>query len=125
MTLPHLWKKVTLRSYEHFRYNDNLPEGFGSASPFSLGLNALVTHNVNNLVKSLSLVGDWTAADLAQCSKVGRLSESAMILNIALRAAIDRCTQLESFEYGAPMYGGIIADQDLDGTWERSFYPML
>ena len=98
MTLPLLWKNVTLRSYEHFRWNDNLPEGFGSASPFSLGLNALVTHNVNNLVKSLSLVGDWTATDLAQCSKVGRLSESAMMLNIALRAAIDRCTQLESFK---------------------------
>lgn len=97
MTLPHLWKDVTLRSYDRFRYNNNIAEGFGSASPFSLGLNALVTHNVSSLVQSLSLTGEWVPPDLEQCSKVGRLAESAMILNIALRAAIDRCTQLESF----------------------------
>src|SRR5258708_728457 len=43
MTLPHLWKRVDLKSYSCIRYRDDVPEGFGSASPFSMGLNALVT----------------------------------------------------------------------------------
>src|SRR6201996_9809171 len=64
MTLPHLWKNVTLKSYSTIRYKDDVPEGFGSASPFSMGLNALVTRNVSSLVRSLSLEGEFSAADL-------------------------------------------------------------
>lgn len=97
MTLPQLWRSVTLTSYHSIRYKDELPEGFGSASPFSMGLNALVTRNVSSLVRSLALEGSWKAHDLEEYARVGRVSESAMILNIAVRAGLDRCAQLETF----------------------------
>ena len=103
MTLPQLWSSVTLRSHSSVRYKQkddtHLPEGFGSASPFSMGLNALVTHNVSALVKNLAFQGDWTARDLQEYSRVGRVSEQSMILNIAVRAAIDKCAGLEMFRW--------------------------
>ena len=123
MSLPFLWNSVTLRSYSTIRYkaksNGGLPEGFGSASPFSMGLNALVTHNVSALVKNLVLEGDWTARDLQEYSSVGRVSEQAMILNIAVRAAADKCTNLESFRWDLDtklqpnLYAGLAAMKNL------------
>ena len=131
MTLPQLWSRVTLRSHSSVRYKQkddtNLPEGFGSASPFSMGLNALVTHNVSALVKNLALEGDWTARDLQECSRVGRVSEQSMILNIAVRAAIDKCTTLESFRWDIDtklqpnVYTGLAALKTLQRLWLR--YP--
>lgn len=97
MTLPHLWKSVTLEAHSNIRHKDDLPEGFGGASPFSMGLNALVTRNVPKLVRSLSLEGEYGVADLDEYAKAGRVSESGMVLNIAIRAAIDQCIHLRSF----------------------------
>lgn len=97
MTVPHLWRAVTLTSYKTIRYKDDIPEGFGRASPFSMGLNALVTRNVSNLVQTLTFEGEWAAHDVKENSKVGRVSEIEMILNISIRAAVDRCTNLEHF----------------------------
>ncbi|KMU74157.1 hypothetical protein CISG_04086 [Coccidioides immitis RMSCC 3703] len=51
MTLPQLYKNITLTSYDKIRYRDDLPEGCGSASPFSMGLNAIVTRNVASLIR--------------------------------------------------------------------------
>ena len=97
MTLPQLWKRVVLRSHSSIHYRDDVPEGFGSASPFSMGLNALVTRNVSSLVRSLVLEGDYRSSDLEEYSRAGRVSESTMILNIAVRAAVDQCLHLEDF----------------------------
>ena len=129
MTLPHLWASVSLRSYCSVRYKQKddttLPEGFGSASPFSMGLNALVTHNVSALVRSLVLKGEWTARDLQEYSRVGRVSEQSMILNIAVRAAIDKCTSLESFKWDLDtklqpnVYTGLTALKSLRRLWLR------
>lgn len=97
MAQPQLYKKITLTSYDTIRYRDDLPEGYGSASPFSMGLNALVTRNIAGLVQSLCLQGQWREHDLEEYSKVGRVPDGSMMLNIAVRAAIDRCTNLTSF----------------------------
>ena len=86
-----------LRSYNSIRFKDDVPEGFGSASPFSMGLNALVTRSVAALVRSLTLEGDFGGSDLNEFSKAGRVSEYGMVLNIAVCAAIDRCSRLEKF----------------------------
>jgi len=91
---------VDLKAHSTIHYRDDVPEGFGSASPFSMGLNALVTRNVSGLVRSLCLEGEFRVSDLEEYSKAGRVSESSMILNIAVRAAVDQCSNLESFRFG-------------------------
>jgi hypothetical protein len=98
MTLPQLYSNITLSSYEKIRYKDDQAEGVGSSSPFSMGLNALVTRNVSNLVRTLTLQGHWREHDLKEYSRAGRVPDDAMMLNIAVRAAVDRCTLLESFK---------------------------
>lgn len=101
MTLPQLYKNVTLTSYGKIRYrNDDRPEGCGSASPFSMGLSALVTRNVAGLIHSLTFRGDWKEEGLQEHAMVGRVPDSSMMLNIAVRAAVDRTNGLESFRYG-------------------------
>ncbi|KIX08782.1 uncharacterized protein Z518_03439 [Rhinocladiella mackenziei CBS 650.93] len=125
MTLPHLWKCVDLKSYSSIRYKDDVPEGFGSASPFSMGLNALVTRNVSTLVRSLGLEGEFGASDLYEYSRVGRVSESTMILNIAVRAAVDQCVHLEKFRWDLNIrlqpnvYGGLAKLSRLEHLWLR------
>ena len=99
MTLPQLYRNISLTSYDTIRYRDDQPEGQGSASPFAMGLNALVSRNVASLVRTLSLQGDWREHDLQEYSRVGRVPDDAMMLNIAVRAAIDKCAQLESFRW--------------------------
>jgi hypothetical protein len=93
-----LYEKITLSSYDIIRYKDERPEGLGSSSPFAMGLNALVTRNVATLVRSLTLQGQWKEHDLQEFSSAGRVPDDAMMLNIAVRAAVDRCTGLESFK---------------------------
>lgn len=98
MTLPLLYKDVTLTSYDKIRYNaDNLPEGYGSASPFSMGLNAMATRNVASLMRSFRLRGEWREDRLEEYARVGRVPDSSMMMNIAIRAAIDKTAALESF----------------------------
>lgn len=108
MALPLLWKNVSLISSGEVRRKKcthdgemkDVPEGVGGASPFAMGLNAMVTHpNVGKLIRRLSLAGDYGEGDpeVQRCSKAGRVSEIAMMLNICVRAAVDRCTELEEF----------------------------
>ncbi|KAI9823628.1 MAG: hypothetical protein M1832_002409 [Thelocarpon impressellum] len=97
MTLPKLHEHVNLRSYADIRYVDGSPEGCGAASPFSMGLNGLVTRNVAPLVRSFRLWGEWKEHDVAEHAKVGRVPDGSMMLNVVVRAAIDRMTKLESF----------------------------
>lgn len=98
MTLPLLYKNVTLTSYDKIRYNtDDIPEGYGSASPFSMALNAMATRNVASLIRSFRLRGEWREDGLEEHARVGRVPDSSMMLNIAIRAAIDKMVGLKSF----------------------------
>ena len=98
MTTPVLFENITLCSYDTIRYRNDRPEGLGSSSPFAMGLNALVTRDVASLVRSLTLQGQWKEHDLEEFASLGRAPDDAMMLNIATRAAVDRCTGLESFK---------------------------
>ena len=101
MCLPALYSNVSLHSYDHIRRSevDDRPEGSGGSSPFSMGLNALMTRNVSGYVKKFKVFGEWKEHDLEECSKMGRIPDSSMMLNMAIRAAIDRISVLESFTY--------------------------
>jgi hypothetical protein len=99
MALPPLYKEVVLSSYDKIRFRNNRPEGWGSASPFSMGLSALATRTHATLVGSLTLRGEWKEPDFEEHARVGRVPDSSMMLNIAVRAAVDRLTGLESFRY--------------------------
>ncbi|KAK2873615.1 hypothetical protein FQN49_002239 [Arthroderma sp. PD_2] len=127
MSLPQLYKNLTLTSYGRIRYNeDDLPEGYGSASPFSMGLNALVTRNMAPLVRSITLRGDWRDDGLEEHARVGRVPDSSMMLNISVRAAIDKMAGLESFSWQInntkalePVYQGLAQLQSLQSLTLR------
>lgn len=98
MTLPRLYEHVTLRSYAEIRYFNGRPEGYGGGSPFSMGLNGLATRNTASYVKGWKLLGDWRESDVDDFTK-GRVPDNSMMLNIVIRAAMDKMTCLESFGY--------------------------
>lgn len=99
MTLPQLYKSITLTSYDKIRYRGGQPEGIGSASPFSMGLNAIITRPYASLVRSLTLRGSWRESELEEHARIGRVPDSSMMLNIVVRAAIDKMADLESFSW--------------------------
>ncbi|KAL3474157.1 hypothetical protein BJX99DRAFT_185919 [Aspergillus californicus] len=99
MALPQLYRNLTLTSYDKIRYRGDMPEGMGSASPFTMGLNAVITRPYASLVRSLTLRGDWREQELEEHARVGRVPDSSMMLNIAVRAAVDRMQDLESFRW--------------------------
>ena len=101
MCLPALYADVSLHSYDHIRYSelDNRPEGSGGASPFSMGLNAIVTRNVTSYIKKFRIWGKWKEYDSEECARVGRVPDSSMMLNLLVRAAVDRMSALETFRY--------------------------
>ncbi|PGH03567.1 hypothetical protein GX51_03993 [Blastomyces parvus] len=99
MALPQLYKDLTLTSYDKIRYRDDFVEGCGSASPFSMALNAVVTRKVGGLVRSLTLRGEWRENELEEHARVGRVPDSSMMLNIVVRAAVDKMPGLESVSW--------------------------
>lgn len=99
MALPQLYRCLTLTSYDRIRYRGEQPEGIGSGSPFTMGLNAVITRPYATLVRSMTLRGDWKEHELEEHARVGRVPDSSMMLNIAVRAAVDRMTSLESFSW--------------------------
>lgn len=99
MALPQLYRSLTLTSYDKIRYRGEQPEGIGSASPFTMGLSAVITRPYATLVRSITLRGDWKETDIEEYAQVGRVPDSSMLLNIAVRAAVDRMTNLESFSW--------------------------
>lgn len=100
MTLPHLYKNLTLTSHDRIRYRDDRTGERMSSSSFSMGLNTVITQNVGLLVRSVRLRGGWREDGLEEHARAGRVPDSSMMLNIAVRAAVDRMTELESFRYG-------------------------
>jgi hypothetical protein len=99
MALPQLYHSLTLTSYDKIRYRDEQPEGIGSASPFTMGLNAVITRPFATLVRSIILRGEWKEPEMEEYAQVGRVPDSSMLLNIAVRAAVDRMSNLESFSW--------------------------
>lgn len=99
MTLPSLYTNVSLHAYDYVRYSphDGRPEGCGMASPFSMGLNGLVSRNVAGYVKAFRVYGEWKDHDGPEYSKVGRVTDATMILNSLIRAAIEKMTVLDRF----------------------------
>ncbi|KAJ5952516.1 uncharacterized protein N7479_010929 [Penicillium vulpinum] len=99
MALPQLYRNLTLTSYDKIRYRGEQPEGIGSASPFTMGLNAIITRSYAPLVQSITLRGEWKEHELEEHARVGRVPDGSMLLNIAARAAVDRMTNLECFHW--------------------------
>ncbi|RDW63142.1 uncharacterized protein DSM5745_10253 [Aspergillus mulundensis] len=99
MALPQLYQNLILTSYDKIRYRGDQPEGMGSASPFTMGLNAVITRPYASLVRSLTLRGDWREQELEEHARVGRVPDSSMMLNITIRAAVDRMQELEDFRW--------------------------
>jgi hypothetical protein len=100
MTLPRLYEHVTLHSYAEIRYNceDGRPQGYGNGSPFAMGLNTLVSRTFTDYVQSFRVVGEWREHD-DDDYKQGRVPDNSMVLQIAMRAALDKMKNLEAFAY--------------------------
>ncbi|THX71046.1 hypothetical protein D6D05_08388 [Aureobasidium pullulans] len=112
MTLPVLYERVTLRSYPETRYVDGRPEGYGSGSPFAMGLSGLASGNSAPLVKEFTVTGAWSEPGIDEYSR-GKIPDSTIMLGIALRAAMDRMTHLKSLTW------------DLDSKPTKSIYQGL
>jgi hypothetical protein len=115
MTLPRLYERVTLRAYAEIRYNDDgLPEGYGNGSPFAMGLNTLVARTFTDYVQAFRVVGDWREHDVDDYSK-GRVPDNSMVLQIAMRAALDKMKNLRAFAWElntkplSTLYQGLVA----------------
>jgi len=98
MTLPRLYETVTLRSHAQIRFVDGRPEGYGSGSPFAMGLNTLVSRNFGDYVRSFRVVGTWREHDTGDYRQ-GRVPDNSMVLQIVLRAALDRMAGLRAFSW--------------------------
>ncbi|KAF2821965.1 hypothetical protein CC86DRAFT_330608 [Ophiobolus disseminans] len=99
MTLPRLYEEVTLHSYSDIRYRpDGRPEGYGGGSPFAMGLNTLVSRTFTDYVQSFSLTGEWKEHDVDDY-KQGRVPDNSIVLQIALRAALDKMKNLKAFAW--------------------------
>ncbi|KAF2643718.1 hypothetical protein P280DRAFT_487666 [Massarina eburnea CBS 473.64] len=98
MTLPRLYENVTLRSYSELRYIDDRPVGFGGGSPFAVGLNTLVSRAFPSYIRSFRVVGEWREHDVEDYSK-GRVPDNSMMLQVAMRAALDKMVKLEEFAW--------------------------
>jgi hypothetical protein len=106
MTLPRLYERVTLHAYSEIRYNseDGRPEGYGNGSPFAMGLNTLVSRTFTDYVQSFRVVGEWREHD-EDDYKQGRVPDNSMVLQIAMRAALDEepqgfCVRPEAYQTG-------------------------
>lgn len=98
MCSPQLYEKVSLHSYAEMRYIAGRPEGFGSGSPFMMGLNGLVTGTQAQVVQELRLWGEWREVGVEEFAQ-GRVPDNSMMLNILLRASVDRMVKLRAFAW--------------------------
>lgn len=69
------------------------------ASPFTMGLNGLVSRNVAGYVKYFELYGEWKEYELQEHAKLGRVPDESMMLNTLVRVAVERMAVLDSFRY--------------------------
>ena len=123
MTLPQLYNNITLTSHHHYRHHEHtrshgptqgrsrkrkLDDRDGGGEPvqcrtgpssFATGLNTLVTRNVSQLVRGMRLDGHWRGEENEdeEYTGGGYVSDETILLDVAVRAAIDRCTNIEAF----------------------------
>lgn len=102
MTLPQLYRQVTLTAYPETRYINGRPEGFGSGSPFAMALSGLMTSNAAAYVKEFRVRGSWKESGVEEYSQ-GKVPDSTMLLNVVVRGAIDKMVNMESFTYADTM----------------------
>ncbi|KAF2451974.1 hypothetical protein P171DRAFT_426386 [Karstenula rhodostoma CBS 690.94] len=98
MTLPRLYEEVTLRTYAELRYVNGRPTGYGSGSPFAMGLNTLVSRSFADYVQTFRVIGEWREHDVDDYSK-GRVPDNSMVLQVAMRAAMDKMKGLKTFAW--------------------------
>lgn len=98
MALPRLYENVTLRTYAELQYVNGRPTGYGSGSPFAMGLNTLVSRNFADYVQTFRVIGEWREHDVDDYSK-GRVPDNSMMLQVAMRAAMDKMKNLKAFAY--------------------------
>jgi hypothetical protein len=98
MTLPQLYQHVALHSYSDIRYVDGRPEGFGGGSPFMMALSGLVTKSYAGVVKDFRLWGEWREVGVEDFAK-GRVPDNSMMLDMMLRACVDKMVKLQSFSW--------------------------
>lgn len=67
------------------------------ASPFSMGLNGLVSRNIAGYVRTFELCGSWKEHEIQEHAKVGRVPDESMMLNTLVRVAVERMGELQSF----------------------------
>ncbi|OCK82592.1 hypothetical protein K432DRAFT_391110 [Lepidopterella palustris CBS 459.81] len=101
MAIPLLYKDLILTTEDKRSLNGEFqarkPKGSFSGS-LSTGINAIVKGNLGPLVHSLTLQGEWRE-DVAEDHLGGFMTDSLTMLNIAVRAAIDKTRRLESFSW--------------------------
>ena len=95
MALPQLYESVTLRSYPEVRRVNGRVEGIGSASSMCMALNGLSTTQCAVFVKHFCVTGQWKETEEY---KQGRIPDSTMLLSIVARNAVDKMSNLQSFE---------------------------
>lgn len=107
MCLPLLYANVSLVHHPGVRISRETgrPVGCGGATPFFMGLNALVTKNVAQYVRSLEIKGEWKKKGEAgeredmESAKMGLVPDGHMMLSLLVRTAIERCPNLEAFSW--------------------------
>lgn len=66
-----------------------------------MGLNGLISRNLGGLVRSFRIMGEWKEYDLEEFTRVGRIPDNSMMLNMVVRMAVEKMEKLESFRYSA------------------------
>jgi hypothetical protein len=89
-----------------------------------MALDGLVSRNIGGYVRSLSLLGLWKECDLGDFEK-GRVPDNTMMLNIVVKAALEKMEKLESFWYlhSFPCMRCALLIDDCD-SWELNSKPL-
>ncbi|OCK74120.1 hypothetical protein K432DRAFT_471012 [Lepidopterella palustris CBS 459.81] len=98
MALPLLYHNLCLTTYDKVNHRDDQENQSGDGN-FSAGINAIVTKGFGPMVHSLALQGEWNEDWLKEHVGLGMAPNMLVILNIAVRAAIDKMPCLESFSW--------------------------
>ncbi|PNS17605.1 hypothetical protein CAC42_3000 [Sphaceloma murrayae] len=96
MALSKLYEDVTLRSYPEVRRVNGRVEGLGGGSPICMALGALATSQCASVVRYLTIQGSWEETNEYM---LGRIPDSTVLLSIAVRAAIDKTVNMQSFTW--------------------------
>jgi hypothetical protein len=99
MAVPVLYKNLILVTGDESNARHAKNPSLCRGSPFTSGLNALVKGSLGPLVHSLTLRGGWEEEDMMQRYPHDFLIDRLTILNIAVRAALDKTTRLQDFRY--------------------------